>query len=111
MAATLTLIALSLTAGTAAASQDLSTAAEATPLTKRWAEEGHWEILQVQARNGVIVVTALGVPPTPASAELRAALDRSGLGGHELEIHMVGGCTRVRPAGATTCAPSTGGRE
>jgi hypothetical protein len=62
-----------LTAGTVSVSEDLQTSANATSVAKQWADQKGWRIADVQARNGLIVVTALGIPPPPAPDALRAA--------------------------------------
>jgi uncharacterized hydrophobic protein (TIGR00271 family) len=109
VAVAVVLVAVPLTAGTVSVSQDLQVTADATPIARQWAAQGSWEIADVESPNGVVVVTVLGIPPTPAPSELRAAMNRGGLGGHDLEIHLVGGLTRSCPAGSTACAAATGG--
>ncbi|MFC1442382.1 MULTISPECIES: DUF389 domain-containing protein [Streptacidiphilus] len=109
VAAAVLLVAVPLTTGTVTVSQDLSTAADATPVAKQWAAQGRWQVADVQSRSGTIVVTVLGIPPTPASSQLRTALNSAGLAAHPLQIHLVGGNTRTCPAHGDTCTTSTGG--
>ncbi|MEJ1196741.1 MULTISPECIES: hypothetical protein [unclassified Streptomyces] len=78
-------------------------AAEAEPVAERWAATGKWQIASVEARNGIVVVGVLGLPPQPAPAALREALDANGMRDADLELHLVGGRTHWCPADTDTC--------
>ncbi|MFI6647667.1 DUF389 domain-containing protein [Streptomyces sp. NPDC050529] len=97
------LIAVPLTTGTVTVARDRSLAADARPVAEKWAATGKWQIASVEARNGIIVIGVLGLPPQPAPTELRAALDRNGMAGADLELHLVGGRTHWCPADTDTC--------
>lgn len=101
--AMLLLIAVPLTTGTVAVARDRQLAADATPVAEAWADEHGWEISSVDALGGRVVVAAVGIPPVPAGLALRTALDDSGMADADLEIHYIGGDTRLCAAGATTC--------
>ncbi|MEV6106558.1 DUF389 domain-containing protein [Streptomyces sp. NPDC051940] len=107
--AVLLLIAVPLTTGTLAVARDRSLAAQARPVAELWAETGKWQIASVEARNGIVVIGVLGLPPQPAPTALRTALDRNGMSDADLELHLVGGRTHWCPADASTCStPETG---
>ncbi|WP_406457560.1 DUF389 domain-containing protein [Streptomyces sp. NBC_00876] len=97
------LIAVPLTTGTVTVARDRSLAAEARPVAEKWAATGKWQIASVDARNGIIVIGVLGLPPQPAPTALRAALDRNGMADADLELHLVGGRTHWCPADTDTC--------
>ncbi|WP_199549077.1 TIGR00341 family protein [Streptomyces sp. N35] len=97
------LIAVPLTTGTVTVARDRSLAAGARPVAEAWAATGKWQIASVEARNGIIVIGVLGLPPQPAPAALRTALDRHGMRDADLELHLVGGRTHWCPADTDTC--------
>lgn len=97
------LIAVPLTTGTISVARDRALAVDARPVADRWAATGKWQIASVEARNGVIVIGVLGLPPQPAPTELRAAFDRNGMRDADLELHLVGGRTHWCPADTDTC--------
>ncbi|MFE9040715.1 DUF389 domain-containing protein [Streptomyces sp. NPDC007818] len=97
------LVTVPLTTGTLAVARDRTLAADARPVADRWASAGAWQIASVEARNGVLLVGVLGLPPQPAPTALRVALDRAGLGDADLQLRLVGGRTHWCPAGTTTC--------
>ncbi|MCX3058829.1 DUF389 domain-containing protein [Streptomyces beihaiensis] len=97
------LVAVPLTTGTISVTRDRVLAADARPVAQKWASAGNWQIASVEARDGVVVVGVLGLPPQPAPTALRAALDRGGMADADLELHLVGGRTHWCPAGGTTC--------
>lgn len=99
----LLLIAVPLTTGTISVARDRALAAEARPVAEKWATAGQWQIASVEARNGVVVIGVLGLPPQPAPTALRAALDQHGMRDADLELHLVGGRTHWCPAGGDTC--------
>lgn len=103
VAAVVLLVAVPLTTGTVSVAQDRALAAEARPVAERWAQAGAWQIASVDARNGVVLVGVLGLPPQPAPTALRAALDRAGMGDADLQLRLVGGRTHWCPAGTVTC--------
>lgn len=100
----LLLVAVPLTAGTVSVARDRLLAADARPVAERWAATGQWQIASVEARNGIVVIGVLGLPPQPAPAALRAALDDHGMGYADLELHLVGGRTHWCPADTDTCS-------
>lgn len=99
----LLLVAVPLTAGTVSVARDRWLTAKAQPVAEDWAATGKWQIASVEARNGVVVVGVLGLPPQPAPTALRAALDRHGMRDADLELHLVGGRTQWCPADTDTC--------
>ncbi|WP_330297727.1 hypothetical protein [Streptomyces sp. NBC_00503] len=101
--AVLLVIAVPLTAGTVSVARDRQLAVDARPVAERWAAAGNWRIASVEARNGIVVISVLGLPPHPAPSALRAALDERGMSGSDLELHLVGGSTLWCPAGGLTC--------
>ncbi|MFG2673465.1 DUF389 domain-containing protein [Streptomyces sp. NPDC048445] len=102
------LLAAPLTAGTVTVARDRSPAADARPVAEKWAATGKWQIASVEARNGIVVIGVLGLPPQPA---LRAALDEHGMRDADLELHLVGGRTQWCPADTDTCTVRVGGRS
>ncbi|MDT7845729.1 DUF389 domain-containing protein [Streptomyces justiciae] len=105
------LVAVPLTAGTVTVARDRALAADARPVAERWASDGKWEIASVEARNGIVVIGVLGLPPQPAPTALRAALDANGMGDADLELHLVGGRTHWCPADTDTCTVRESGRS
>ncbi|KAA6211006.1 DUF389 domain-containing protein [Streptomyces filamentosus] len=104
VAAVVLLVAVPLTTGTVSVARDRVLAADARPVADRWAEAGAWQIASVDARNGVVLVGVLGLPPQPAPTALRAALDAAGMGDADLQLRLVGGRTHWCPAGAASCS-------
>ncbi|MFD7861677.1 TIGR00341 family protein [Streptomyces sp. NPDC057682] len=109
VAAVVLLIAVPLTAGTVAVARDRALAADARPVAEKWAANGKWQIASVEARNGVVVIGVLGLPPQPAPTALREALDRGGMADANLELHLVGGRTHWCPANTDTCTVRNAG--
>ncbi|MGW0666168.1 DUF389 domain-containing protein [Streptomyces sp. NPDC002746] len=105
------LVAAPLTAGTVTVARDRSLAADARPVAEQWAATGKWQIASVEARNGIVVIGVLGLPPQPAPTALRAALDEHGMRDADLELHLVGGRTQWCPADTDTCTVREGGRS
>lgn len=97
------LVAVPLTVGTRAVARDEQLAATTRPLADQWARTAHWQIAAVAAKNGVITVSAVGLPPDIDPATLRRALDNAGLTGNDLRVQLVGGNTRLCAAGDNTC--------
>ncbi|WP_432089457.1 DUF389 domain-containing protein [Streptomyces sp. bgisy095] len=97
------LVAVPLTTGTISVARDRALAVQARPVAERWASAGNWQIASVEARDGVVVIGVLGLPPQPAPTALRVALDRDGMRDADLELHLVGGRTHWCPADTTTC--------
>ncbi len=97
------LVAIPLAIGTQAVAQDERLAAEGRPIAEAWARDAGWQVTNVQALNGAVIVTALGPPPTADPADLRVALNDSGLGDAGLTIRLVVGGTRECAAGGATC--------
>ncbi|MFI0242295.1 DUF389 domain-containing protein [Streptomyces sp. NPDC016845] len=111
VAALVLLIAVPLTTGTISITQDRVLAADARPVAERWAADGNWQIASVEARNGIVVIGVLGLPPQPVPTALRAALDANGMREADLELHLVGGSTHWCPAGTDTCTVKAAGRS
>ncbi|MFF3260214.1 DUF389 domain-containing protein [Streptomyces sp. NPDC002932] len=105
------LVAAPLTAGTVTVARDRSLAADARPVAEQWAATGKWQIASVEARNGIVVIGVLGLPPQPAPTALRAALDEHGMRDADLELHLVGGRTQWCPVDTDTCTVREGGRS
>ncbi|WP_329617999.1 DUF389 domain-containing protein [Streptomyces brevispora] len=105
------LVAVPLTAGTVTVARDRSLATDARPVAEKWAATGTWQIMSVEARNGIVVISALGLPPQPAPTALRTALDDHGMRDADLELHLVGGRTQWCPSEADTCTVQEGGRS
>ncbi|MFI7005589.1 DUF389 domain-containing protein [Streptomyces sp. NPDC050145] len=103
VAAVVLLIAVPLTTGTVSVARDRVLAADARPVAEKWAAGHQWQIASVEARNGVVVIGVLGLPPQPAPTALRTALDRNGMSDADLELHLVGGRTHWCPADGSTC--------
>ncbi|WP_299538884.1 TIGR00341 family protein [uncultured Streptomyces sp.] len=99
----LLLVAVPLTTGTLRVARDRLLAADARPVAERWATTGNWQIASVEARNGIVVIGVLGLPPQPAPTALRSALDAGGMRDADLELHLVGGRTHWCPAATDTC--------
>ncbi|MFB7555908.1 hypothetical protein [Streptomyces brevispora] len=105
------LVAVPLTVGTVTVAQDRSLATDARPVAEKWAATGTWQIMSVEARNGIVVISALGLPPQPAPTALRTALDDHGMRDADLELHLVGGRTQWCPSETDTCTVQEGGRS
>ncbi|MGW0915128.1 DUF389 domain-containing protein [Streptomyces sp. NPDC002784] len=103
VACVLVLVAAPLTAGTISVARDRLLAANARPVAEQWAASGTWEVASVEARNGIVVIGILGLPPQPAPSALRAALDTNGMRDADLELHLVGGRTLWCPTQTDTC--------
>ncbi|MBD0842348.1 DUF389 domain-containing protein [Streptomyces sp. TRM68416] len=103
VACVVVLVAVPLTAGTVSVARDRALAANARPVAERWAADRQWQIASVEARNGIVVIGVLGLPPQPAPTALRAALDANGMRDADLELHLVGGRTHWCPADTGTC--------
>ncbi|MGW3395777.1 DUF389 domain-containing protein [Streptomyces hydrogenans] len=103
VAAVVLLIAVPLTTGTVSVARDRALAADARPVAEHWATAGAWQIASVDARNGVVLIGVLGLPPHPAPTALRAALDRAGMSDADLQLRLVGGRTHWCPADTVTC--------
>ncbi|MEV1025982.1 DUF389 domain-containing protein, partial [Streptomyces sp. NPDC050264] len=110
VAAVVLLIAVPLTTGTITVARDRVLAADARPVAEKWAATGKWQIASVEARNGIVVIGVLGLPPQPAPTALRAALDRNHMADADLELHLVGGRTHWCPADTDTCTVKETGR-
>ncbi|WP_436778153.1 DUF389 domain-containing protein [Yinghuangia sp. YIM S09857] len=106
--AMLLLIAVPLTTGTVAVARDRQLVADATPVARQWAVGNGWEVSSVEARGGRVVVQAVGIPPVPKPDDLRAALDRNGMGDADLEIRFVAGDTRRCDADGGVCTADAG---
>ncbi|MBB5868505.1 putative hydrophobic protein (TIGR00271 family) [Allocatelliglobosispora scoriae] len=103
------LVAVPLTVGTLAVARDEQLAASTRPLAAQWAADAHWQIAAVAAKNGVVTVTAVGLPPDLDPLALRRMLNDAGLTGNDLRVHLVGGNSRLCPADGTACTVTPGG--
>ncbi len=101
------LVAVPLTVGSIGVARDRLLSARARPIANQWAAAQHWEVSTVEAQNGVIIVTALGPPPSADPQDLRKTLDQNGLANADLTIRLVVGGIRSCPAGETTCQIAT----
>ncbi|MEU2249173.1 DUF389 domain-containing protein [Streptomyces sp. NPDC019224] len=111
VACVVVLVAAPLTAGTIRVARDRALAADARPVAERWAATGKWQISSVEARNGLIVIGVLGLPPQPAPTALRQALDDHGMRDADLELRLVGGRTHWCPADTDTCTVRKAGHS
>jgi hypothetical protein len=98
------LVAVPLALGSVAVARDRQLAADARPLATGWAKAAGWQIVTVDARDAVVIVTALGPPPNLDPAVLRRSLDDHGLAEFDLRISLVVGGTRFCPARAVVCS-------
>ncbi|MFI8950451.1 hypothetical protein ACIGO6_28490 [Streptomyces sp. NPDC053750] len=96
---------------TVSVARDRLPTADARPVAERWTATGQWQIASVEARNGIVVIGVLGLPPQPAPDALRAALGDHGMGYADLELHLVGGRTHWCPADTDTCSTRRGKRS
>lgn len=101
------LVAVPLGVGTYSVARDENLAATAEPVAETWAAGLRLRITDVEARSGVVMVTAVGAPSDMESDSLRALLDQAGLTGSDLRVQVIGGITRDCPAGET-CRPQGG---
>jgi uncharacterized hydrophobic protein (TIGR00271 family) len=101
------LVAVPLAAGSAAVASDQRLAASARPLVATWASSAGWQVATVEARGGVLVVTALGPPPQADPAALRTSLNEAGFASADLQIRLVIGGTRFCPTHGSTCEATT----
>jgi uncharacterized hydrophobic protein (TIGR00271 family) len=97
------LIAIPLAFGSARVALDEQLAAQAQPIARSWAAAAGWEIVNVDALNGTIVVTAFGPPPQLEVENLREELDAAGLSAADLTVRLVVGGSRYCPAGQAVC--------
>jgi uncharacterized hydrophobic protein (TIGR00271 family) len=97
------LVAIPLAIGTQAVAEDQRLASLGQPIAEAWARDAGWQVTNVQALNGAIIVTALGPPPQADPADLRVTLNDHGLADAGLTIRLVVGGTRECPAGGTAC--------
>lgn len=76
-----------------AASRRLTASALATDRVARvaedWVHGTEWQVVQVQYRDGRVVVRALGPLPAPSSQDLRRRLDRAGEAGTDVALELV----------------------
>jgi uncharacterized hydrophobic protein (TIGR00271 family) len=103
IAALLLLVAIPLAVGSASIARDEGLAAQARPIASAWARAAGWSLVDIEARNEVIVVTAFGPPPEIDPASLRVALDEAGLGSDDLTMHLIVGGSRYCPSGRNIC--------
>lgn len=108
VAALVVLVAVPLTTGTLVVAQDQQLASQARSLAGDWAQSQGWQVASVDARNGTIIVTALGPPPNADVAQFRRTLNENGLADADLNIRLIVGGTRFCAAGGDSCeAPIT----
>lgn len=73
-------------------SQRISTEAiqrsEVTDVASSWADARDWEVVNVDAAEGAMLVRAVGPLPIPDARTLRAALDRNGLRGVDVRLEL-----------------------
>ncbi|HET7900784.1 MAG TPA: TIGR00341 family protein [Candidatus Nanopelagicales bacterium] len=103
VAAMLVVVIVPLALGSASVANDQSLIRRARPIAEAWATAAGWDVTQVDAQRGSIVVTALGPPPEVKPEQLRQELNAAGLADASLTIRLVVGGTRVCPANGTTC--------
>ena len=100
-------VSVPLAAGSLTVARDELLAFHARPLASEWASRYGWQVAEVSARSGTVVVTALGPPPEAAPEDLRAELDDAGLKDVNLLIRLVLGGARYCEAGAPECVTAT----
>ena len=54
-----------------------------------WVHDTGWQVVQVQYRDGRVVVRALGPLPAPSPKDLRRRLDRAGEAGTDVALELV----------------------
>lgn len=107
VAALVILVAVPLTLGSISVARDEQLAGAVGPIAKAWAQAQQWQVSSVEAKNGVVVVTALGPPPTANPADLRKTLNENGFADNNLSIRLIIGGTRYCPAGQEECQVAT----
>jgi uncharacterized hydrophobic protein (TIGR00271 family) len=105
IAAMVVIVAIPLTAGSIAVARDQALAWRLGPVAEDWASGHGWQVADVTARRGTVTVSALGLPPDPNAAELRAALDESGYADTPLIVRLVAGESVQCPVGESACSP------
>jgi uncharacterized hydrophobic protein (TIGR00271 family) len=99
----LVLVSIPLAFGSAAIARDELLAVQARPVATAWAAAAGWEVVDVQATNQTVIVSAFGPPPEVDPASLRRSLNEAGMGANDLLIRLVVGGSRQCPAGGSVC--------
>jgi uncharacterized hydrophobic protein (TIGR00271 family) len=97
------IVSLPLAAGTISVAYDQQLAAQARPIAQRWAADNKWVITDIESRDGVIKIVALGPPPNANISDLRKDFNDNGLSHADLSISLVVGGTGLCPAGGEIC--------
>lgn len=100
-------VAIPLGFGTLQVALDEQLAAQAKPLADDWASSNKWVVTTMSARNGEVVITALGSPPDADVTTLRRAFNDNGLADAGLVVRLVLGGSATCPAGGSACTLST----
>ena len=91
------LVAVPLTGNAWALYQQWSTERAVTPIANQWAEDAGWDLARVELERGVLLVEALGPPPTISEEALRNALDDAGYSDLDARVILVIGGARDLP--------------
>ncbi|MBK9739877.1 MAG: DUF389 domain-containing protein [Actinobacteria bacterium] len=105
VAGAVVIVAVPLAFGTMTVAADRQLEARTLPIAQTWAREVGWDVADVSAVNGTLMITALGEPPEADPEDLRVTLNDQGYGAIDLQIVLVIGGGRICAAGGTTCAP------
>jgi uncharacterized hydrophobic protein (TIGR00271 family) len=100
-------VAIPLGFGTLQVALDEQLAAQAKPLADDWASSNKWVVTTLSARNGEVVITALGSPPDADVTTLRRVYNDNGLADAGLVVRLVLGGSATCSAGGSACTLST----
>ncbi len=97
VAGTVVAVAIPLSAGSWHVLREQLIVASAQPVAVEWAESQGWRITEVEYRNGVLRIVALGALPEARSLSLRADLDAAGLQDVPASVTLLVGGTKDLP--------------
>jgi uncharacterized hydrophobic protein (TIGR00271 family) len=92
------LVAVPLGIGSYQALRTQSIVAAAQPVAEDWAESQSWDVVDVTMQQGVLLVSAVGPPPTADPTSLRRDLDAAGLSDVAVTVSLAVGGSRELPA-------------
>lgn len=85
----LVIIAVPLLAATVQLTRDRLDTGAAAAAAEQWAADSGWRVASVEVDNEGIAIRAFGPLPEPGIDELRAELDRRGLGDRKVTLELV----------------------